>query len=94
MRESVVFMIFSVKLIISRYWILFESLEDIFLLTLQNQGCNKEGFPYSVQMRENADQNNSEYGYFSRSANHRKKQWYLEKIRITFDCQITNCNYQ
>ena len=23
--------------------------------------------PYSVQMRENADQNNSEYGHFSRS---------------------------
>ena len=24
--------------------------------------------PYSVKMRENADQNNSEYGHFSRSA--------------------------
>ena len=24
-------------------------------------------FPYSVQMRENADQNNSEYGHFLRS---------------------------
>ena len=24
--------------------------------------------PYSVQMRENTDQNNSEYGHFSRSA--------------------------
>ena len=24
--------------------------------------------PYSVQMRENVDQNNSEYGHFSRSA--------------------------
>ena len=26
-------------------------------------------FPYSVRMRENADQNNSEYGHFLRSAN-------------------------
>ena len=26
--------------------------------------------PYSAQMRENADQNNSEYGYFSRSQCH------------------------
>ena len=25
-------------------------------------------FPYSVQMRENVDQNNSEYGHFLRSA--------------------------
>ena len=25
-------------------------------------------FPYLVQMRENKDQNNSEYGHFSRSA--------------------------
>ena len=25
--------------------------------------------PYSVQMRENADQNNSEYGHFLRSVN-------------------------
>ena len=25
-------------------------------------------FPYSVQMRENTDQNNSEYGHFLRSA--------------------------
>ena len=29
-------------------------------------------FPYSVRMRENTDQNNSEYGYFSRSAYERK----------------------
>ena len=26
--------------------------------------------PYSVRMRENADQNNSEYGHFSRSVNY------------------------
>ena len=26
--------------------------------------------PYSVQMRENTDQNNSEYGLFSRSVSH------------------------
>ena len=26
-------------------------------------------FPYSVRMRENADQNNAEYGHFLRSAN-------------------------
>ena len=31
-------------------------------------GLNKEGYsPYSVQMRENTDQENSKYGHFSRS---------------------------
>ena len=30
-------------------------------------------FPYSVQMRENADQNNSEYGHFLRSDHHSNK---------------------
>ena len=29
--------------------------------------------PYSVRMQENADQNNSEYGHFSRSVT-----WYVE----------------
>ena len=27
----------------------------------------RSAFPYSVRMQENADQNNSEYGHFSRS---------------------------
>ena len=31
-------------------------------------GETRSIFPYSVQMRENTDQNNSEYGHFSRSA--------------------------
>ena len=33
--------------------------------------------PYSVQMRENKDQKNSEYGHFSRSAKFKAKvdQW-------------------
>ena len=36
--------------------------------------------PYSVQKWENADQNNSEYGYFSRSA--------YQTIGKSFDCFI------
>ena len=30
--------------------------------------------PYSVRMRENVDENNSEYGHFSRSVNHSRPQ--------------------
>ena len=30
-------------------------------------GLNTERYEYSVRMRKNADQNNSEYGYFSHS---------------------------
>ena len=30
--------------------------------------------PYSVRMWENVDENNSEYGYFSRSVNHSRPQ--------------------
>ena len=37
--------------------------------------------PYSVQIRENADQNNSEYGQFSRSSKHSNQQ-NLEKRQI------------
>ena len=38
--------------------------------------------PYSVQMRENSDQNNSEYGRFSRSEKHRKDKCFsLQMIR-------------
>ena len=33
--------------------------------------------PYSVRMRENADQNNSEYGHFPRSDSLTKKQQHL-----------------
>ena len=37
-------------------------------------------FPYSVQMRENTDQNNSEYGHFSRSVNIANFDIYLNNI--------------
>ena len=34
--------------------------------------------PYSLQMRENADQNNSEYGHFLRSGNYAcQKNWQI-----------------
>ena len=33
-------------------------------------GLNRGISPYSVRMKENADQNNSEYGHFLRSVNH------------------------
>ena len=38
--------------------------------------------PYSVQMRENADQNNSEYGYFSCSGSEIKRDQNAEKSDI------------
>ena len=36
--------------------------------------------PYSGQMRENADQNNSEYGHFPRSENKNKGNVTMETI--------------
>ena len=42
-------------------------------------------FPYSVQMRENTDQKNCEYGHFSRS-----KPFILENQNIL----IINLNFQ
>ena len=38
--------------------------------------------PYSVRMRENTDQNNSEYGYFSRS------EYYVYKFDSVASCYL------
>ena len=38
--------------------------------------------PYSVQIRENADQNNSEYGHFSRSVVALKKKFFELLVNI------------
>ena len=43
-------------------------------------GETRSIFPYSVQMRENTDQNNSEYGHFSRSVNIANFEIYLNNI--------------
>ena len=41
---------------------------------LKNVGIRSYSAPYSVQMREDTDQNNSEYGYFLRSVPSRDPQ--------------------
>ena len=51
-------------------------------------GLNTEGLnisPYSVRMRENTDQNNSEYGQFSRSDSYGKSYiFYFSSLRKLF----------
>ena len=42
----------------------------IFSRTCTKYGEARSIFPYSVQMRKNADQNNSKYGHFSHSVKH------------------------
>ena len=46
--------------------------------------------PYSVRMRENTDQKNSEYGHFSRSASFKKNIPYSQALRISNICTETN----
>ena len=73
-----------------------ELLTDIYIIHIYENGIRggKEGQltlrknypylgysgPYSVRMRGNADQNNSKYGHFSRSANTTLKQIRSRKI--------------
>ena len=44
----------------------------------------RENSPYSVRMRENTDQNNSEYGHFSRSVLHFASTNFQQKIHCVF----------
>ena len=48
--------------------------------------------PYSVRMRENADQNNSEYVHFSRSVNIALKPNQNARCRGGFKTLPNNCN--
>ena len=50
--------------------------------------------PYSVRMRENADQNNSEYGHFLRSVKFfitvlnvlQENQWFITFVAVALSC--------
>ena len=50
--------------------------------------------PYSVRMRENADQNNSEYGHFLRSVKFfitflnvlQESQWFITFVVVALSC--------
>ena len=54
---------------------------QLIIVNLHHQHCAKSvrivsySGPYSVRMRENTDQNNSEYGHFSRNATHHRNFW-------------------
>ena len=43
--------------------------------------------PYSVQMRENADQNNSEYGHFSRNPHYTKSSLSFCRFKRNMICK-------
>ena len=44
-------------------------------------GETRSIYPYTVRMRENVDQNNSEYGHISRSIYYKEHQWILQQER-------------
>ena len=47
--------------------------------------------PYSVRMRDNTDENNSEYGHFSRSEYFYQKLWtWIEKPAISMEYHCRN----
>ena len=54
--------------------------------------CKSSNSPYSVQMRENADQNNSEYGHFSRTVILKRNIFKLLTLKV-LSCKLFNNKY-
>ena len=67
MRENIVFICLTIKQILRKKGPYSDFFWSVFFRIQTEYGELQSISPYSVRMRENTDQKNSEYGHFSRS---------------------------